>query len=116
MSGLTGAVLQIALGRLGDVDGEIADALEVGVDLDGGDNRPQVGGHRLMQRQQLEAAVVDLDVQVVDRLVADEHVRRPARGHARSEAGDGLAHALFRQPAHREQPLLQRVELLLKVS
>ncbi len=40
------------------------------VDLDRRDDRAQVGGHRLVQGQQLEAPVVDLDVQLVDRLVA----------------------------------------------
>ena len=76
----------------------------------------QVGGHRLVQRQQLEAAVVDLDVQVVDRLVADEHVLDQRRSRASARPRDGLAHALLGQPAHGEQPLLQRFELFLKVS
>ena len=43
-----------------------------------GDDRAQVDGHRLVQRQQREAAVVDLDVQLVDRLVAGEHAARSA--------------------------------------
>jgi hypothetical protein len=68
-------VLQVALAGLGDVHRQVADPLEVGVDLHGRHDRPQVGRHRLVQREQLEAAVVDLDVQVVDRLVADEDAR-----------------------------------------
>ena len=66
-------MLRVAARRLGDVDGQVADALEIGVDLDRGDDGPQVGGHRLVQREQLEAAVVDLDVQLVERLVAVQH-------------------------------------------
>ena len=77
-------VLQVALAGLGDVDGQVADPLEVGVDLDGGDDDAQVGGHRLVQRQQLEAAVVDFDVEVVDRLVAGQHRVERARGRAPS--------------------------------
>ena len=73
ISFLTGGVRRVAARRFGDVDRQIADALEVGVDLHGGDDRPEVGGHRLVERQQREAAVVDLDVQAVERLVADEH-------------------------------------------
>ena len=78
ISFLTGGWRDVAPRRLGDVDRQVADALEVGVDLDRRDDRAQVGGHRLVQRQQREAAVVDLDVQRVDRLVAGEHARRSA--------------------------------------
>ena len=76
-------MLQVARRRLGDVDRQVADPLEVGVDLDRGDDRAQVDGHRLVQRQQREAAVVDLDVQLVDRRVADEHALDQRRGRAR---------------------------------
>ena len=34
----------------------------------------KVDGHRLVQRQQLETAVVDFDVQLVDRRVADQNL------------------------------------------
>ena len=70
ISSLDRRVLQVTSDGLGNVDGEVADALEVGVDLDGGDDRAQVHRHRLMQRQELEAAVVNLDVQLVDGRVA----------------------------------------------
>ena len=36
-------------------------------------------------------------------------------GVARDEALDGGAHALLGQPAHLEQPALQRLELLLEM-
>ena len=65
-------VRRVAARRLRDVHRQIADAFEVRVDLDRGDDRPQVGRHRLEQCQQREATVVDLDVQLVDRLVADQ--------------------------------------------
>ena len=114
ISGLTGAMLQVALAGFADVDGQVADALEVGVDLDGGDDHAQVGGHRLVQRQQLEAAIVHFHVEVVDRLVARQH--RVERGVvAVHQAAHRFAHALLGQPAHRQQPLLERVELVLEV-
>ncbi len=98
----------------GDVDGEIADPLEVGVDLDRGDDRPQVGGHRLVQRQQREAAVVDLDVQRVQRLVAGE---RPVDELvvAIHQPLDRDPHLLFGEAAHLEQPGLELLELFLEM-
>ncbi len=67
-----------------------------------------------MERQQLEAAVVDLDVQLVDRLVAGEHALD--RDVALDEPLDGAAHPFFGQPAHLEQPRLELVELFLEVA
>ena len=60
----TGAVPEIvAARRLGDIDREIADALQIAVDLDRRHNDAQIDRHRLVQGQQLEAAIVDLDLQ-----------------------------------------------------
>ena len=66
MSGLRGGCGRSLIDVLGDVHGLVADALEVGVDLHGGGDEPQVGGHGLLQGEQLQAAVVDLDLEVVD--------------------------------------------------
>ena len=63
---LQGRLLEKELGVLRYVHGLVADALEVGVDLDRGHDEAQVGGRRLVQGDQLEAAVVDLDVELVD--------------------------------------------------
>ena len=38
------------------------------------DDRPQVGGHRLVEGEQRKAAVVNLDVQRVERPVAAHHM------------------------------------------
>ena len=54
-------------GALADVGGEVADALELAVDLDDGDDEAQVAGHRLVQREELEALLLDLDLVLVDR-------------------------------------------------
>ena len=107
-------MLEVALARLGDVDRQIADALEIGVDLDRGHDGPQIGGHRLVERQQLEAAIVQLDVEIVDRLVAGQHGLQRL-GVALDDRHDGDAHPFLGQAAHCQQPLLQRLELLLEM-
>ncbi len=114
ISFLTGGCADVAPRRLGDVDGEVADALEIGVDLHGRDDRAQVDGHRLVERQQREAAVVDLDVQRVERLVAGEHALDQL-AVAVDQALDREAHLLLGQAAHLEQAGLELLELFLKM-
>ena len=67
-----------------------------------------------MERQQPEAAVVHLDVQLVDRLVAEEHLLEEG-WFARNEALNSRAHTFLGQPAHFEQTPLQCFELLPEV-
>ena len=100
---------------LGDVDREIADALEVGVDLDGRDDRPQIDGHRLVERQQREAAAIELDVEPVQWLVAADHAIDQI-AIAVDQPFDCQPHLLFGEAAHLEQPSLQMLELLLKMT
>ena len=78
------------------------------------DDGAQVHGHRLVQRQQLEAAAVDLDVQLVDRRVAGEHAVDEG-AVALDQPLDRRAHAVLGQAAHFEQPGLELFELFLKV-
>ena len=99
---------------LGDVHRQIADALEVGVDLHGGDDRAQVGGHGLVEREQREAAAVDLDVQPVERLVAGQHAL-DERVVALDEPLDRQADVFLGEPAHLEQPRLELFELFLEM-
>jgi len=87
---------------------------EIGVDFHRRHDRPQVGGHRLVERQQREAAAVDFDVEVIERLVADHHAIDQLVIPI-DEPLDGEAHVLFGEPAHFEQPGLQPLEFFLKV-
>ena len=57
---------QDALRGLGDIDGLIADALEIVIDARDREDKTQIRGHQLMQREQLHDAVVDFDLQLVD--------------------------------------------------
>ena len=106
---------QNALGGLRDIDGLIADALEVVVDARNGQHKAQVGGHELMQREQLHDAIVDFHLQLVDGRLFVEH------GFGQSSVAiqhgmDGLMDGALRQAAHPEKPLLQAVQLNLKMS
>ena len=107
-------MLHVALARFGDVDGQVPDALQVGVDLHGRNDGAEVGGHGLMEGQELETAIVDLDVQVVDRFVAGDHGLQDL-GLALHHRLHRHPHPLFRQAAHGEQALLERFELLLEM-
>ena len=107
-------VTQVATPGLGDVDRKVSDPFEVGVDLHAGDDGPEVDRHRLIQGQHLEAAAVDLDVQLVDRLVAAEHLIDELRIPL-DQRPDGGSHAVFSEPAHFEQTCLELFELFLEV-
>ena len=114
ISFLTGGVLGVPPRRFGDVDRQVADALEVGVDLHGRDDRAQVGGHRLVQREQREAAVVDLDVQPL--IGSSPFSTCSMSSRSRSvERLDGEAHLFLGQAAHLEQPRLELLELFLEM-
>src|SRR5207249_274950 len=71
---LDGGVTEVARRGFGDVDGQIADAFQVRVDLHRRQDGAEVDRHRLVQREQLHAAAVDLDVELVDRRVPFEYL------------------------------------------
>ena len=56
--------------RLGDVGAEVGRALDLGDDLHRGDDPAQVGRHRLLQREQRVAAVLEVDAALVEHVVA----------------------------------------------
>ena len=65
--------------------GQVADPLQVVVDLEHGDDEAQVDGHRLVQGQDLEALLLDLHLGLVDPVVGLDHVlRQPGRRAAGS--------------------------------
>ena len=102
-------------GALGDVGGEVADALQLVVDLDDGDDEAQVAGHRLVQRQQLEALLLDLDLDLVDLHVGGDHLAR-LRHVARLDRLHGEAQVLLDQRAESEDLALELLDLALQMS
>jgi len=79
---------------------------------------PTSSGDRLgacwVQGQQAEAAVVDFDVELIDRLVAVQDLGELRRVPG-DEALDRRAHALLGQAAHFKQPALQGLEFLTEM-
>ena len=92
----------------------VAHALEIVRDLERSRDEAQVGRERLLQREESEAALLDVDLEAVDRAVVLEHLL----GHdwiAPSQRVDRLAHDRLRSSSHEEQVLLQLLQLLLEV-
>ena len=68
-----------------------------------------------MQRQELEAAGIDFDVELVDGTVAAEHAIDD-RAVAIDQRLHHRAHSFLRQAAHFEQTRLELLELFLKMG
>ena len=101
--------------RMRDVHGLVADAFQVVVDARDGQHETQVGGHQLLQGQQLHHAIVNFNLQFVDGVLFLEHRLREL--FIRVQHGvDGLVHGALGQAAHPEQPLLQFFQITLKMT
>jgi hypothetical protein len=85
------------------------------VDLDGADQEAEVRGHRLLEREEREAAVVDLDAQEVHFLLVGEDILDEGL-LAAHQGGDALVDHRLRHAAHGEEPLAQLLEIGLEVS
>ena len=64
--GLDAGMAKDARRGLRDVDGLVADALEIVVDAGNGQDEAEVDGHQLVEREELHDAVVDFELQLVD--------------------------------------------------
>ena len=64
--GLHARMAKDARRGLRDVDGLVADTLEIVVDAGNSEDKAEVDGHQLMERQELDDAVVDFELQLVD--------------------------------------------------
>ena len=102
-------------GALADVHRLVADALEVGDDLHGRRDEAEIAGRRLLEGEQLHALLVHLHVVGVHLLVALDDLA----GHRvvpLEQRGHHPADLVLDQPAHGEQGLLERLELLVEVA
>ncbi len=106
---------QDAEGALGDVDGLIADAFEVVVDAGHGEDESQIGGHKLMEREQLHDAVVDFNLKLVDGVFFFEDAL--GEGFIGIEHGvNGLVDGTLCEASHPEQALFELVQILFKMA
>ena len=89
-------------GALGDVHGQVADALEVDDDLEGGGDEAQVAGGGLAQREDAAAALVHLQLEQVDLAIGTDHFLGEL-GVALGERAHALRDLGFDLPAQGEQ-------------
>ena len=97
---------------LADVHAEIADALQIGDDLQRRGDEPQVRGHRLADGEDAHGELVDLALEAVDAPI-EAHGRLRQRGVARAQRGLALADHLLDEAPHEEELLPQHAQLLL---
>ena len=101
-------VLRMATpGDLGDVQRQCAHPVDVGDDLDRADDRPQIAGHRRLQRQQHERGFLGARAHRGDLLVVGDHLL----GQHQVGLQQGLGRALHGdagQPAHLAELVGQR--------
>ena len=100
---------------LRDVDGLIADALEIVVDARNSEDEAEVGGHQLMQREHLDDAVVDFELKLVDLVFFVEN----ALGElfiGVENGMDGLVDGALGERAHPEEPFFDDVEIFFEVA
>jgi len=101
-------------GGLRDVHRVIAYALQVGRDLERGDQGSEVAGHGLLERQEAEALFLQLHFHHVDDPVAVDDPL--GAGRVAFEQGlDGQAERSFRFARHGEQADLHLAQLIVKV-
>ena len=100
---------------LRDVGGLIADALQVAVDLDYGEDEAQIDGHGLLLGEQLVGHLVDRGFRGVDGIFDLEHV--VAERHVALEVGfHGELQRLLRQRGHGQQLVFERGQLLMEID
>ena len=96
---------------LGDAFGVVADALEFGGDLNDGYQAAQIGGHRGLQGDQVDAFLFKFDLEVVDLVVLiDDGLG--AVEIAILEGVDGAHDGLFDHATEKQQVVLDLLKLL----
>ena len=101
-----------ASGDLGDMQGQSAHAFDVGDDLDGSDDGPQVPGHRGLECQQHEGRLLGAGAGGDDLFMIADHLF----GEYQVGLQQGLGSALHGDPrhsAHLGELVGQRVKLLV---
>ena len=72
-------------GALADIDGHVADPFQIGGDFQSGGDEAQVAAGGLVQRQKLDAQIVDIDIETIHFMVALDNDFGAARNRGRPE-------------------------------
>ena len=113
--GLHLRMAQHAHGGLGDIDGLVADALEIAIDARDGEEKAQVGGHGLLEREEALDAFVNFNLHFIDGVFFVEDGF--GEGFFGVEDGvDGLMDGALGEAAHPEKALLQFFEIVFKMA
>ena len=92
-------------GPTSDIDGQITDALEIIVQLEDGDDEPQVTGDGLVESENLQAVLLDVDFHDVDSLVRVDYLSREV-GVTLAQGENGIGEVFLDQSAEFEDPRL----------
>src|SRR5882762_7717511 len=106
--GLHARVAKDAQGSLGDVDGLIADALEIVIDARDSQHEAEIDGHELVQGEKLNDTIVDFHLELVDGVFFLED----ALGElfiGFQNGVNGLVNGALREAAHPKQALFHFV-------
>ncbi len=98
-----------------DVRRQVADALQLAVDLDHRSDEAQVAGDRLVEREDLEALLLYVDLVLVDERVGRDDATGLG-GVALLDGLEGEPEVLFHQGAEPEDLAFESVRLSLQVS
>ena len=112
---LHAGVAQDANGGLGDVDGLIADAFEVIVDARDREDQTEVGSHQLVEREELDDAVVDFELQFIDGVFFIEDAFGKLLVGVQDRV-DRLVNGAFGEAAHPQEALFELVQIFFKVA
>ena len=96
-----------------DVYRLIADAFEVGIDLDDGENKAEIDRHGLLHCQQVQRHLINLTLQLVDRQLAVHHEIADRRIPC-AIGFDSALDRLLGHSGHHEQFLFQIIQALME--
>jgi hypothetical protein len=113
--GLDARVSEDADAGLRNVNGLIADALEIVIDARNGKDEPQVSGHQLMQREKLDDTVVDFKLELIDLVFFVEDALGELFVGVKNGV-NGLVDRALGERAHPEQSFFDDVEIFFEVA
>ena len=99
----------------GDVHGQVADTLEIGVDLERGGQEAQIAGDRLPERQRTRYQAVNLHFHLVDLRLIANHLLGDFPVLV-DQGANATVNRGFHQPAHLQQLVVQFFQFDCKMA